>query len=137
MKLSYLNLEETLRLHHQIIEDFGGSHGVRDEGRLASVVVAPMQEVFGTEQYASLFEKAAVYLRNIIGDYPFIDGNKRTALTVCGVFLIRNKRALKAEPHELEDFTVRIATDHLNIPEVAAWLESHSKDLLQNNPVIS
>lgn len=127
MKLVYLDLEEILRLHHQIIEDFGGSHGVRDEGRLRSVVEAPMQEVFGVEQYVSLFEKAAVYLRNIIGDHPFADGNKRTALTVCGVFLIRNKHALVADPLDLENFTVRIATDHLDIPEIAAWLQVHSK----------
>jgi death-on-curing protein len=127
MKLSYLDLEEILRLHHQIIEDFGGSHGVRDEGRLKSVVEAPTQVVFGAEQYPSLFEKAAVYLRNIIGDHPFIDGNKRSALTVCGVFLMRNKRALKAEPLELENFTVHVATDHLDIPAIATWLESHSK----------
>lgn len=127
MKLNYLDLEEILRLHHQIIEDFGGSHGVRDEGRLKSVAEAPMQEVFGTEQYASVFEKAAVYLRSIIGDHPFVDGNKRSALTVCGVFLIRNKHPLKADPLGLDDFTVRIATDHLGIPEIAVWLESHSK----------
>ncbi len=127
MKLSYLDLEEILRLHFQIIEDFGGSHGVRDEGRLKSVVEAPMQEVFGAEQYASLFEKGAVYLRNIIGDHPFIDGNKRTALTVCGVFLIRNEHALMAESIELEDFTVRIATEHLDIPKITTWLKSHSK----------
>jgi death-on-curing protein len=127
MKLTCLDLEEILRLHHQIIEDYGGSHGVRDEGRLESVVEAPLQEAFGTEQYASLFEKAAVYLRNIIGDHPFIDGNKRTALTVCGVFLLRNKHMLNAKPIVLEDFTVSIANDHLNILTIAAWLEAHTK----------
>jgi death on curing protein len=127
MKVNYLDTEEILRLHHQIIEDFGGSHSVRDEGRLKPIAETPKQEVFGTAQPASVIEKAAVYLRNIIGDHPFTDGNKRSALTVCGVFLMRNKRALKAEPRELEDFTVRIATDRLELPEVAAWLELHSK----------
>jgi death-on-curing protein len=51
MIVKYLSLEELLRIHHQLIEDFGGSHGVRDEGRLKSVVAAPSQEVFGREQY--------------------------------------------------------------------------------------
>jgi len=58
----YLALEEILRLHYQVITDFGGSHGVRDERRLESVEAAPKQEVFGAEQYESVFEKAAVYL---------------------------------------------------------------------------
>ena len=123
--MRYLTIEEILRLHFQIITDFGGAHGVRDEGRLQSVIVAVRQEVFGQEQYPTIHEKAAVYLRNIIGDHPFSDGNKRTAVTVCGVFLLRNDIRLTAEPKDLENFTVRVATDHLDIPTIAAWLEAH------------
>ena len=127
MKTKYLSLEEILRLHFQVIEDFGGSHGVRDEGRLKSVIQAPKQVVFGEEQYSSIYQKAAVYLRNIIGDHPFTDGNKRTAITVCGIFLARNSSTLKAQPKELENFTVQVATDHLNVYEIANWLESNSQ----------
>ncbi len=127
MSLLYLSVEEILRLHFQIIEDFGGSHGVRDEGRLKSVVEAPRQQVFGEEQYPTLYEKAAVYLRNIIGDHPFSDGNKRTAVTICGIFLARNSKGLIAAPQDLEDFAVKVATDHLGVAEIAAWLEDHTR----------
>lgn len=123
----YLALEEILRLHFQVVEDYGGSHGVRDENRLKSVVDAPRQEVFGSEQYPTLIEKAAVYTRNIIGDHPFSDGNKRTGVTVAGVFLIRNSMELTATPKELEDFAVSVATDHLDIPAIATWLKAHAK----------
>jgi death-on-curing protein len=126
MKIKYMSLEEILRLHFQVIEDFGGSHGIRDEGRLKSVVQAPKQIVLGEHQYPSLCEKAAVYLRNIIGDHPFTDGNKRTAVTVCGVFLLRNGYDLKATPKDLENFVVQVATDHLTIDEIAAWLTTYS-----------
>jgi death-on-curing protein len=126
MKTKYISLEEILRLHFQIIEDFGGSHGVRDESRLKSVVQAPKQIVFGEEQYPSLYQKAAVYLRNIIGDHPFSDGNKRTALTVCGIFLARNNVVLNADPKDLENFTVQVATDHLGIDDITRWLDRHS-----------
>jgi len=126
MKTRYMTLEEILRLHFQLIEDFGGSHGVRDTGRLKSVVQAPKQSVFGEEQYPSLYEKAAVYLKSIIGDHPFSDGNKRTAITVCGIFLSRNGSNLKAGPKELELFTIEAATHHLEMGKIAAWLELHS-----------
>src|SRR5688572_23103848 len=126
MIVHYLSLEEILRIHYQLVEDFGGSHGVRDEGRIKSVVEAPKQEVYNQQQYPSVFEKAAVYLRNIVGDHPFTDGNKRTGITVCGIFLMRNKHKLKADPQDLELFTVRVATERLNIPDIAAWLQSHS-----------
>jgi death-on-curing protein len=131
MKLNYPSVEEILRLHFQLIEDYGGSHGVRDEGRLRSIILAPKQHVFGQEQYPTLYEKAAVYLRNIIGDHPFIDGNKRTALTVCGVFLARNNVALIAIPKDLESFTVRITTEHLDIKVISGWLEANSKTTLR------
>lgn len=127
MSSHYLSVEEILRLHFQIIEDFGGAHGVRDEGRLQSAANAPAQEVFGRAQYRTVYEKAAVYLHNIIGDHPFTDGNKRTALPVCGIFLERNSRSLTASPKDLEDFTVKVAVDHLSIPDIARWLEDHTK----------
>lgn len=126
MTVKYLSLEEILRLHFQVIEDFGGSHGVRDEGRVKSVVNAPKQIVFCHEQYPSLSEKAAVYLRNIIGDHPFSDGNKRTAVTMCAIFLARNGTDLNATPKELELFTMKVATEHLEIVEIAGWLKSNS-----------
>lgn len=121
--MRYLALEEILRLHFQVVEDFGGLHGVRDENRLKSVVAAPKQEVFGEEQYKTVHEKAAVYLRNIIAGHPFVDGNKRTAVTSAGIFLARNGVQLQADSKELEDFAVRIATDHLSVEEIAAWLQ--------------
>lgn len=123
MNFKYVSLDEILRLHFKLIEDYGGSHGVRNEGYLKSIVDAPKQAVFGEEQYPSVFEKAAVYLRNIMGDHPFIDGNKRTAVTVCGIFLMRNNKKLSAAPKVLEDFTVKVATEHLGIQEIAQWLE--------------
>jgi death-on-curing protein len=122
--MQYLTAEAILRLHFQVIEDFGGSHGVRDEGRLQSVVEAPRQEIFGQEQYPTLFDKAVVYLRNLIGDHPFSDGNKRTAVTACGIFLMRNGARLTATPQELENFAVRVAVEHLDTSTIAAWLEA-------------
>jgi death on curing protein len=125
MTTKYLALEEILRLHFQIIEDYGGSHGVRDEGRLKSVVGAPAQVVFNKEKYPTIYSKAAVYLRNIIGDHPFSDGNKRTGLTVCAIFLIRNGFEFNADPKTLENFTLSVATEHLSIKDISSWLEEH------------
>lgn len=126
MSMQYLSVEEILRLHFQIIEDFGGSHGVRDENRLKSVADAPRQEVFGKEQNPTVYEKAAVYLRNIIGDHPFSDGNERTALTICGIFLARNGKTLTTNPKDLEDFTVSVATDHVTVADITLWLQDHT-----------
>lgn len=125
--MKYLRLEEILRLHYMLVEDFGGLHGVRDENRLKSVVEAPQAIMYGVEQYTTVYEKAAVYMRNIIQDHPFHDGNKRTGVTVGGVFLQRNNVPLTVQPRELEDFAVRIATDHLDVAAIADWLAAHTQ----------
>jgi len=125
--MKYLGVEEVLLLHFKIIEDFGGSHGVRDEGRLQSVVSAARQVIFGEEQYKGSHTKAAVYLHNIIGDHPFTDGNKRTGITTAAIFLSRNRVNLTASPRQLEDFAVQVVVEHLDIPTIAEWLKDHSK----------
>ena len=96
---------------------------------MASLVLGAKQEVFGVEQYPDVFQKAAVYMRNLIGDHPFVDGNKRTAVTVAGIFLSRNSYRLTASPKELEALAVNIAVKKLEITEIAAWLQKHTKKI--------
>lgn len=124
--MHYFSVEEILELHYMVVEDYGGSHGVRDEGRLQSLVAAPRATAFGAEQYETPYEKAAVYMRNCIADHMFTDGNKRTGTALAGIFLARQGKRLTALPGELEDFAVSVATDHLEIDAIAAWLEAHS-----------
>jgi death-on-curing protein len=123
----YLTEEEILLAHFKLIERYGGSHGVRDLERIKSVAAAPTQEVFGQEQYPDLFEKAAVYARNIIGDHPFSDGNKRTGITSAFLFLQKNNYTSSAKLGEIEDFAVYIATKKPEVTEIAAWLKAHAK----------
>jgi death-on-curing protein len=124
--IHYLVEEEILLVHFKLIERYGGSHGLRDSERVKSLVDAPRQAVFGVEQYPGLFQKAAVYARNIIGDHPFVDGTKRTGITAAIMFLRRNGQKFTAETGELEDFAVRVATEHPDVPVIAAWLEEHA-----------
>lgn len=113
-------------IHMQIIDASGGSHGTRDRGRLEAAVAAQTQSVFGEEVYKTLFEKAAALCRGIIADHPFVDGNKRTGIMTALLFLESNGVLTELPDKELEDFAVKIATDHLDVPAIAAWLKSHS-----------
>lgn len=125
--MNYLTAEDILLLHHKLVEDYGGSHGIRDESRLLSVVDAPKQEAFSAEQYPSVFEKAAVYVRNIISDHLFVDGNKRTGITSASIFLLRNGYSLTANLKALEDFAVQIAVEKCDVAEIANWFEKNSQ----------
>lgn len=123
----YFDEKQLLLTHFKLIERFGGSHGVRDIERIKSVLEAPKLIAFGEEQYPDIFQKAAVYARNIIGDHPFVDGNKRTGITCALMFLRKNGCGLKIAKGELENFAVKVATHKLQVPEIVEWLEAHSQ----------
>lgn len=123
-----LTLEQLLELHALVIQETGGSHGLRDLGRLEAALATQTQAVFGQELYDSLEDKAAALIRGIVADHPFVDGNKRTAMLTGLTFLSVNGLVFRAKKGELEDFAVRVAVEHLDVPAVAAWLQAHSSD---------
>ena len=125
--MKYLSIEDVLSLHDYMVDRYGGSVGVRDIGRLESVIASQSQEVFGQELYPTIYEKSAAIMRGIVQDHPFTDANKRSG-TICATSLLEwNGFRISTELKELEDFAVRVAVEHLEIPEIAQWLESHSR----------
>lgn len=124
-----LTLEQILQLHALVLVKDGGADGVRDVGRLEAAVSTQHQVVFGEELYATVFAKAAALMRGIIGDHPFTDGNKRTAMLAGLTLLEVNGYNFTAQRGELENFAVRVATKHLDIDAIADWLERHSRDV--------
>ena len=122
-----LTLDQLLRLHALSIHRYGGSSGVRDIGRLEAVLATQTQEVFEQELYPTLMQKAAVMMRNIIADHPFVDGNKRTAALAALTLIELNRGRFCGEIGELEDFAVRVAVEHLDVDEITGWLEERSK----------
>jgi death-on-curing protein len=72
----FLDVEDVLDAHKLSLDRFGGSAGLRDRGLLESAVMAAR-----SGYYRSLGELAAVYAHGIAKNHPFIDGNKRAALS--------------------------------------------------------
>lgn len=99
---------------------------MRHGTRLSSVIDPPKLVAYEIERYKDVYARSAAYLGNIIDVHPFTDGNKRTAVTACGVFLSRGECALTASPKLLEDFTVKVTTDYLIISEIASWLKQNT-----------
>lgn len=135
--MNYLSEREILLLHDMVIEASGGSHGLRDHKLIHAVVELPKQSAFGSELYPAIFVKSAVYVRNIVMIHPFVDGNKRTAMVSAGVFLEDNGYMLTATDTQLEDFAVSVATQSLEISDIARWLEKNSKKPCINKKPLS
>jgi death-on-curing protein len=118
----YLTAEQVLFIHARLIAETGGSHGIRDLPRLESATARPQASFDGKELYPDIFQKAAALLDSLINNHPFVDGNKRAGIAAAALFLRANGLRLIAENIELEEFTLRVATDHPDIPSLADWL---------------
>jgi death-on-curing protein len=86
----HLAIAHVREIHDQVIAQFGGLSGVRDEGLLESAIAAPQATAFGASPFADLIEVAAAYLFYLCRNHPFNDGNKRVAMAAAIVFLRLN-----------------------------------------------
>jgi death-on-curing protein len=77
-------------IHAEVLAAHGGSAGLREEALLESAVAAPQATMLGEPLLSDLVEVAAAYLFYLCRNHPFVDGNKRTALATCLVFLSEN-----------------------------------------------
>lgn len=82
----FLTLQGALDFHQDSIENFGGASGLRDQGSLDSALAMPRQGFGGEYAHAFPFVMAAAYAFHIAKNHPFVDGNKRTALSARALF---------------------------------------------------
>ena len=120
----HLTVEQVLEIHIVMLEKFGGSPGVRDEGLLESAVAAPQVTVFGSSPFEDIIEVAAAYLFYLCRNHPFFDGNKRTAMTAAIVFLRVNEVEPSPDSDKWENFVVDVAASRLNREEAGKRLRS-------------
>ena len=81
----FLSLDEVLALHERLIDEFGGSTGVRDLGLLESARYRPQ-----SGYYEDLVSMAAALFESLLMNHCFVDGNKRVAFFSADVFLRMN-----------------------------------------------
>jgi death-on-curing protein len=100
----YLTPQEVLFIHARLVVTTGGEHGIRDLGLLESAVARPQATFDGADLYPDLFLKTAALMESLSQNHPFVDGNKRTAITAAAMFLQLNGYVLQTTNEELEPF---------------------------------
>ena len=125
----YLTAQQILFIHARLIDATGGEHGVRDLGLLEAAVARP-QVTFSNEDLApNLFQKAAALMESLVQNHPFVDGNKRTAITAASLFLLQNGHRLETTNEEVERFTLWVVNEQPPLEEIAAWFQEHTIDV--------
>ncbi len=129
MKYIYITLEEVLAIHFDQIERYGGRHGVRSLDLLLSSIARPQASFGGSDLYKNIYEKGSSIVHSIILNHPFIDGNKRTAITSLARFLHINSFELSATNNQVIEFMLKIATNSVSQLDISNWIEKHSKKI--------
>ncbi len=118
----FLTLSEVLALHSDLIERYGGTHGIRDQGLLEAGLYRPQ-----TGYYADLIEETAALWESLSQNHPFVDGNKRTAFAAAYAFLAINGIRLNANTDEAIAFLAGLYdTNQLSFEKLVPWLRRHT-----------
>jgi death-on-curing protein len=102
------DLRRVLFAHTVLIERYGGSEGVRDLESLKAAIERPWGSSFEREHFPGPYLKAAALCESLIRRRPFVDGNKRTGVTMGSYLSSTSGYEVEATQQELEDFAVDV-----------------------------
>lgn len=120
-----LSYEQVLRLHDALIEEFGGTAGIRDQGLLDSALNMPFSTFGGRYLCTSLQAKTAQLGFGLVSNHPFVDGNKRIGAHVMLVFLALNGIELDYKQEDLIDIILEVASGQANAQGLLEWILEH------------
>ncbi len=122
----YLSEEQVLSLHAKIIRATGGMQGIRDKPGLAAAIARPCATFDGEDLYPTLAEKAAALMHSLAMNHPFLDGNKRIAVTSAELFLEINGFQLIASDDEFEEVALALAASRLDKDQLTIWFKQRT-----------
>jgi death-on-curing protein len=127
--MRYLALAEVVDLHRRLLEATGGAPGIRDLGAPESALAQPRITLADSDAYPTLAEKAAALCFSLVGNHPFVDGNKRVGHAAMETFLVLNGAEIDASPDEQERVMLDLAAGRIDRGQLVAWLRQHLKPL--------
>ncbi len=125
MNHNFPTILEVVTIHSVLIEEFGGTPGIRDQGALASALMRPQ-----LGYYSGLIEEAAALMESLANNHPFVDGNKRVAFFVTDAFLRLNGQYIDCDSLEAFEFFMRsFETNSFRYAALLPWLEAKVQPL--------
>jgi len=106
--------------------------GTRYPGVLESCLANVYQTYAKRELYPSLIDKAGILFYLMIKNHPFLNGNKRIAVTTLLVFLSFNNKWLSVTNEELYEMAVDVAKSS---PKLKKGIIGLIKDIIEKNLV--
>lgn len=121
-----ISIDEVEQIHQSLIDNFGGSYGIRDMQALESALARPFQTFDNNDLYPSVLGKAAALVESILINHPFVDGNKRTGYTLLRLYLMSYGLDITASPDNKYEFIINIASGIMKYDAILNWLKSNT-----------
>ncbi len=119
-----ITVEQTLVIHKELIELYGGTDGVRDQNGLESALIRPFDGFDEQDYYPTIEEKSAAILQSVLLNHPFVDGNKRTGFYLMLAVLDIGGKTLEVEDEARYDFVIQVASGNLSFEEIVTWIRN-------------
>lgn len=119
-----IELQDVLNIHNILIDKFGGSKGIRDDGSLESAINRPFATFGNQDLYPTPSDKAAAILESILINHPFVDGNKRTAYVLMKLILLDSGFDVVADQDEKYKMIISASTGEMRFIDIKTWIES-------------
>jgi death-on-curing protein len=117
----YLTVAEVIAIQQHQIEEYGGLHGLRDQGALEAGVFRPQ-----TGYYNDLSEEAAALFESLVNNHAFLDGNKRVGFAAMHTFLLLNGFDLDVSSRVAYDFMIKTMQEgKFRFGLLHEWISAH------------
>jgi len=123
----FVSVDDVIRIHHNQIQLYGGTLGLRDMGLLESAVAAASAKFGGQLLHADLFEMAAALMVALVKNHAFIDGNKRVGTAAALFFLAANGLGIENHEPTFSDLVLGVAKGEVQRAEVAEFFRANAK----------
>ena len=121
-----ISLQEVDQYHNDLIDQFGGSKGIRDIAGLEAALARPYMTFDKRDLYPNTEDKAAAVFESIVINHPFIDGNKRIAYLLLRLTMRIENMTMIASPKEKYDMAIAASMGHIGFDQIRDWILKHS-----------
>ncbi len=121
----WIEERDTLTIHERLLALHGGASGLRDKALLSSALARPRQHLAYAHD-VDIISMSAAYTAGIVGNHPFIDGNKRTGFVIGVLFLELNGYRFTATEEDSAQAVLSLAAGTLDEKGFIAFLRANT-----------
>ncbi|MEW9673933.1 type II toxin-antitoxin system death-on-curing family toxin [Ammoniphilus sp. 3BR4] len=120
-----IELADLFVFHAKIVEQTGGSPGVRDLGLIESALQRPFITFDEKDMYPTVIQKISVMTYALIKNHGFVDGNKRVGVAMMLLLLRLNEIMISYSQAELIELGLKTAEGVWTEKDIERWIKEH------------